>query len=455
MNFTLEKQDALNGTLTVEIAPEDYNENYTKSLKQYAKQVNMPGFRPGHVPMNLVKRRFGQGILAEEIERLLRQETQKYLKENKVDILGMPLASEDKEEVKIEEGASFTFTMDLAFPPAFDVALGKDDTLPYYEVTVSEEQVSRQIEMYRQRGGSYDKVDSYQDNDMLKGTISQLDADGSPKEDGVNKEGVVMLPKYFKNEEQKAIFATAKQDDVIRFNPAQAYDNSPAELASLLGVDKEKAAEYTGDFNFQITEITRFFPGPLNQKLFDEVFPGGEVKTEDDFKTKIKEQIEGQFKEDSRYKFQIDLRKYLLEKVGKLEFPEEKLKRIVLLNMEDSSEEERKKQLDNFGQSLEALSWELIEEKVAKQFGVKVEEKDIHETARETVRAQFAQYGMVNIPDEYIEDGAKRMLGNAKELEKLAHISMDRLVAAAAKEAVTLQPKQVTSEEFGKLFDEE
>lgn len=448
MNITLEKQDAVNGTLTVEIAPEDYTENYAKSLKDFAKKASLPGFRPGRVPQGLVKQRFGQELLAETVEKLLREKMFAYIRDNKVNMLGEPLNTEANKDVQIAEGKSFTFKFDLALAPEMDIQLGKEDKLSYYDVQVSDEQVKAQVEMYRQRGGSYDKVESYEDNDMLKGTITELDKDGNVVSEGVNAEGVVMLPKYFKNEDQKSLFAAAKTGDVIRFNPSVAYDNSEAELASLLKVEKEKAKEYTGDFNFQITEITRFIPGPLDQKLFDEVFPGGEVTSAEAFSAKIKIQIEEQFKKDSDYKFQLDLRQHVMEKVGKLQFPDEKLKRIMLQNVNG----DEKKVEDNYEKSLEELTWHLMKEQIADKFGVKVEDKDVREMAVEVTRMQFAQYGMVNIPQQYVDDSVKRMLEKRETVDNLIDRCVEMKIAAAVKEVVTLEEKQVSAEDFNKMF---
>ena len=263
------------------------------------------------MPAGLVKKQYGQSILAEEVNKLLQENLYNYIRDNKVNMLGEPLSTEANNSIDLVDGGTFTFTFDLALAPEFKVELSKKDKVDYYKVEVSDEMVNNQVQMYRQRGGKYEKVGDYEENDMVKGVITELDADGNAKEDGVTAEGVVMLPKYFRNDEQKALFATCKPGDIIRFNPAKAYDNSEAELASLLKVEKEKAAEYTGDFNFQISEITRYMPGPLDQELFDNVFPAGTVTTAEEFAAKIKEQIVNQFVKDADYKFLLDMRKYV------------------------------------------------------------------------------------------------------------------------------------------------
>lgn len=448
MNISLQNIDKVNAVITAVVEPADYEEKVAKAIKDYSKKAQMPGFRPGKVPVSLIKKRFGVSFLAEEVNKTLQESLYNYIQENKVNMLGEPLPTEENNSVELVDGGTFTFKFEIAIAPEFDVELGKDDKVEYYNVTVDDDMVNRQVEMYRQRGGKYDKVDSYEDNDMVKGTVTELDEAGSTKDGGLSAEGVVMLPKYFKNDDQKALFASAKVGDVIKFNPSVAYDNSEAELASLLKVDKEKTAEYKGEFNFQIAEITRFVPGPLNQELFDQVYPGGEVKTEEDFRGKIKGAIEEQFKKDSDYKFILDIRKYVTEKVGKLEFPDEKLKKIMLISAKDQEKVDA-----NYDKSIEELTWHLIKEKLVEKNGVKVDDNDVKEMAKEVTRMQFAQYGMLNIPEEYLDNSVKEMLKKRETVDNLIDRCVEVKLGAAIKAQVTLDEKSVTAEEFNKLFE--
>ena len=448
MNISLQTADKLNGVLTAVIEPADYQEKVTKAIKDFSKKANMPGFRPGKVPAGLIKKQFGASILAEEVNKLLQENLFKYIRENKVEMLGEPLPTPENDKVELVEGGTFTFSFDIAIAPEFEVKLSKKDKVPFYHVDVEDRIVNSQVDMYRQRGGNYEKVDSYEDNDMIEGVITELDAEGNPVEGGFQAEGVVMLPKYFKNDEQKALFAAAKPNDIIKFNPSVAYDNSEAELASLLKVEKEKAGEYKGDFNMQITEITRYVPGPLNQELFDQVFPKGTVTSAEEFTAKVKEQIAEQFAKDSDYKFMLDARKYITEKIGKLEFPEEKLKKIMLAN----NKNDEKMVEDNFEKSIEELTWHLIKEKLVNLAGVKVDDKDVLEMAKEVTRMQFAQYGMLSIPDEYIENSANEMLKKRETVDNLIDRAIELKLGAALKDLVTLDEKTVGTEEFNAMF---
>ena len=430
--------------ITAVVEPADYTEKYEKALKDAKKKMNMPGFRPGMVPVGLIKKQFGVSLLAEEVNKILQEGLFGYIRENKINMLGEPLPTEENNNVELKEGESFTFKFDLAIAPEFEVSLTKKDKIDYYNVDVTDQMVANQVDMYRQRGGKYEKVDSYEDNDMIKGVITELDV-----ENPVTAENVVMLPKYFKNDDQKKLFDGVKTNDIVTFNPSVAYNNNEAELTSLLKVEKEDALNHKGEFNFQITEITRFVPGPLDQELFDTVFPGGEVKTEADFRAKVKELIADQFKKDSDYKFLLDVRKHVTKKVGKLEFPEEKLKKILLANTGDQAKVDAQ-----FEKSIEELTWHLIKEKLVEQNEVKVDDEDVKNMAKEVTRMQFAQYGMLNIPDEYLENSVKEMLKKRETVDNLIDRCIEVKLGVAIKEKVTLKESTVSAEDFNKMFEQ-
>ncbi len=445
MNISIQNIDKVNAEMTVVVEPADYAENYKKGIKEAQKKANLPGFRPGMVPAGLIKKKFGPGIMAEEINVLLQDKMFAYIRENKVNMLGSPLPKEENNSVSMMEGETFTFKFDIALAPEFDATLGKDDKVPYYNVEVSDQMVENQLDMYRQRGGKYDTVQEYQDGDMIKGIITELDV-----ETPVTAEGAVMLPRYFKNDDQKKLFEGAKPNDVVKFNPAAAYDNNEAELTSLLKVAKEDALNHKGDFQIQITEITRFVPGELTQDLFDSVYPGGEVKTAEDFRARIKASIADQFAKDSDYRFILDVRKYEMEKIGQLEFPDDKLKKIMLANADGDQEKVDR----NYEKSREELTWHLIKEQLVEKCQIKVDDDDVKGMAKEVTRMQFAQYGMMNLPEEYLENSVKEMLKKRETVDNLIDRCIEVKLGAALKALVTLDEKTVTAEEFNKLFEE-
>ena len=447
MNISLQNVDSVSAVLTVQIEKADYQEKVEKALKTLRQKVNMPGFRKGMVPAGLIKKQYGVSVLAEEIDKLLQEKVFEYIRENKVNMLGTPLPKENQVNFETEE--NFEFSFDIALAPEFNVELSANDSVDYYDINVTDEMVDQQVKMYTQRTAKYEKVEDYQDNDMLKGLLAELDENGNTKEGGVQVEGAVMMPVYMKNDEQKAIFNGAKTNTVLVFNPSVAFDNNVAELASLLKLKKEEVADHKGNFSFQIEEITRMIPGELTQELFDQVLGEGKAHSEEEFRAQIKETIAKQFEADSDYKFLIDVRTYLTNKIGKLEFPDALLKRIMLDNNKEKGEEFV---AENYEKSLEELTWHLIKEKLVAANDIKVEQGDLTNMAKEATRAQFAQYGMINVPEELLENYSKEMLKKQESVEALLNRVVESKLSETLKGQVTLNHKAVSAEEFNQMF---
>lgn len=450
MNVSLQNIDKVSALLTVKLEKADYEAQVETTLKKYRKQANVPGFRPGMVPMGMIKKMYGKGVKAEEVNKILSEQVYAYIKDNKVNILGEPLPSEDKQpEINFDTQDDYEFVFDLALAPEFKIEAAKSDKIPYYNIEVTDEMVNAQIDMYRQRGGKYDKVDTYQEKDMLKGTVAELDENGSVKDGGLQQEDVVLMPDYMKNEDQKAIFKDAKVNDVLVFNPHKAYDGHETEIASLLKINKEEVSVFTGDFSFQVNEITRFVAGDLNQDVFDMVFEKGTVTTEADFRAKVKELVAAQYMADTDYKFLIDVRDAMVAKAGKLEFADALLKRLMLLNNKDKDEKYIE---ENYDKNIQELTWHLIKEQLVQEAGIKVEQEDVLNAAKEMTRAQFAQYGMLNIPEDILNNYSQEMLKKKENIDNLVNRSIETKLTAALKGKVTLKPKSISVEDFNKMF---
>ena len=451
MNVSLQNIDKVSALLTVKMEKADYQEKVDKSLKDLRHKAQMPGFRKGMVPASLIKKMYGKSVLVEEVNKLLGETVYKYIKDNNVNMLGEPLPNEDKQpEIDFDTMESFEFLFDIALAPEFKAEVSTADKVPYYTIEVTDAMVDNQVKVYTQRNGKYEQVDSYADNDMLKGLLAELDEEGNTKEGGIQVEGAVLLPSDMKNDEQKAVFANAKVNDVLVFNPQAAWDNNDIRVSTLLKIDKETAANVKSNFSFQVEEITRFVPGELNQEIFDQVFGKDVVKNEDEFRTKVKETIATQFASDSDFKFLVDMRKLLMERVGKLEFADAILKRVMRLNNTDKDE---KFVEDNYDKSIEELTWHLIKEQLVKANDIKVEQADILDMAKEATRAQFAQYGMLAVPDELLENYAKEMLKKKESIDSLVNRVIESKLSAALKQQVTLEPKTVSVEDFNKMFE--
>ena len=452
MNISFENSDKVNGLLTITVEEADFNASVEKTLKDYRKKANIPGFRPGQAPMGLIKRQFGASVRYDAVNKFVGEQLYKYIQDNNIQMLGEPLPSAKQETpADIEKPAPYTFVFDIAVAPEINMTLDGRNKIDYYTIKADDKLINEQIEMYQSRAGKYEKAEEYNAelNDMLKGDLRELDAEGNTKEGGITVEGAVLMPSYIKVDEQKNLFNNAKPGDIITFNPRKAYPEGEAEISALLKIDREVAKDLESNFSFQITEIQRFVKAELKQELFDQVFGEGTVKSEDEFRAKIAEGLKPQLEANSDYKFMLDVRTYCENKVGELTWPDELLKRIMLLNNKDKGEDFVEK---NYAESIKQLKWHLIKEQLVKANEIKIEDADVKAAAIEMARMQFAQYGMTNVPDEYVENYANELLKKREAVDNFVERAIDVKLAAALKSTVTLNNKEVTLDEFNEMM---
>ena len=447
MKISFENADKVNGLMTLTVEAEDYKKKVEDKLKEYRKKANVPGFRPGMVPMGLIKRQYGTAVKVDVINQILGQEMFKYVNDNKIKMLGEPMPSEKQVPQDLEGDGPFEFIFDVAVAPEFTISLSDKDKVTYYDIQADDELVNSQIEMMASRSGHYEKVEEYDESlrDMLKGDIRQLDEEGNTLEGGITVADTMLMPQYIKVEDQKKLFDGAHLGDIITFNPKKAYPESDAEIAGMLKMKKEEVADLTSDFSFQITEISRFVKANVDQQLFDTIFGEGVVNSEEEFRAKVKEGLKGQLQAEADFQFLTDVRKYTEEKVGELTFPEDLLRRVMKMNNKDKDD----KYVDeHFDASIKELKWHLIKEQLVAAAGVKIDDDEVKATAKEMARAQFAQYGMNDVPDEYLDNYAQDILKNKEHIDGIIDRSIDRKLMLALKNIVKLDVKKVTLEEF-------
>ena len=448
MNISLENPEKVSGVLTLVVEEADFAGDVEKQLKDYRKKANVPGFRPGQAPMGMIKRQIGAQVKVDVINRLVGEKLYEYVQENKINMLGEPMPHLGEEPVDLDAAAPYTLKFDIAIAPEFKAELTKKDSIVYYDITTDDAIVDKQIEAFASRSGSYQKVDEYQDNDMIKGDIRELNEDGSAKDGGITVSQASMLPTYIKVDEQKALFQGCKVGDIIVFNPKKAYPESNIEISSLLKVSKEEAENITADFSFQVTEISRYQKHAIDQDLFDQVYGEGNVKDEADFRAKVTEGIKEQMVQNADFRFLQDVRKYVEEKIGEVKYADDLMKRIMLANNKDKGMEYVEK---NYEASIKELTWSLAKNQIVEALKIKVDDADVKAVAIDVTRMQFAQYGMTSVPEEYLEQYAEGMLKNREQVDNLVNAAVDRKLMAALKDVVKLDKKTISFEEFGKL----
>ena len=448
MNITFENPEKVSGLMTITIEEADYQDNVRKTLNEYRKKANIPGFRPGQAPIAMIKRQVGPQVKVDAINKLVGEKLYEYIKENKINMLGEPMPHLGEEPVDLDQPAPYTLKFDIAVAPEIDIKLSKHNKIAYYNIKADDKMIDQQIDAYASRGGSYEKVDSYEDNDMLKGDLRELNEDGSTKEDGITVSEAVMLPAYIKVDEQKALFQGAKVGDIITFNPKKAYPESPVEISSLLKIQKEEVENVTADFSYQVTEISRYKKHAIDQELFDQVFGKDACADEAAFRAKVAENLKEQLDQNAEYRFLADVRAYVEKKLGNVKYADDIMKRIMLANNQGKDE---KYVEENYEASIKELTWHLAKNQLLEQCKVKIEDADVKEVAKEMTKMQFAQYGMSNIPEEYIEQYAEEMLKKPEQVDQFVSQAADRKLMKALKEIVALDEQEISFEDFTKL----
>ncbi len=435
--------DQLNATLTITIEPIDYEEKVVKELKNIRQKANIPGFRPGMVPASLVKKMYGKAVLGEEVNKAINDGIYKYIQEQQLNILGEPLPNvEDTPEIDWDNDTSFSFAFDIAVAPVFDANLSNKDTITYYEIKVDDDMVNKQIESYRSNFGSYIDGEQVVEGDIVKGILTEQ------KEDGIRKEDAILSPRYMADKEQQKLFIGAKKGDIITFNPQKAFVNE-AEVASLLGIKKEEAGEHTGDFTFEITQITRHEMAAIDAELFAKVYGADAVADEEAFRSRIHDDIQKRVTADADYQFGKDAKEAILKKMEGLTFPDAFLKRWILANNKDLTAEKLE---EEYPELLKGLCWDLALDQLLKHYDVKVEKEDIEAFAKNIARMQFLQYGMSNVEDALLTQYANQMLKDEKQLRAIVSRVSENKVYEALKGVVKLKKKAISQEDFNKLL---
>ena len=442
--------DDLNVVVRIAIEKQDYEATVSETLKDYRKKANMPGFRKGMVPAGLIKKMYGKSALAEEVNKLLGRELTKYIVDENLNILGEPLPSiTEAAKVDFDKDADFEFAFDLGLSPAINLDFEKIGKLPYYEVIVDSNLIDNQIEGYANRFGENIPADVVGEKETMIGDFAQLNAEGIVLEGGIVSENVQVAVQLIKDEAIQKLLIGAKVGDVLKFNPRAAMANDH-EVAHLLKVKDDEINAVEADFNFTISKINTFVPAVIDKALIKKVYGDAtEIKTIEEFREKILEELKSNNTYSSNYRFLIDAKAALTDAVA-MKLPEEFLKRWLVETNDKVTAEQIEEEFGNYRKDFE---WTLIKNQLVKANGLKIDEQDITAMAREMALMQFRQYGMFNVPDEYLDNYANSILQDKDQKHRMTEKKIEDKVLDLIKEKCGLSTKEVTQKEFDDLFE--
>jgi len=451
MNIQFEKPDKTRAEVTLTIEEADFKDDLEKALKNYRKQVEMPGFRKGMVPMPLIKKQYGAALKMNVMDKKVGGELMKYLDENEVAMLGHPLPSEKQEPVDLEKEPPYVFIFDIALEPELNVELTDKDTVNYFKADINDEVINARKDNILTSAGKFTTVEKMEsDRDILKGDLRELDAEGNTVEGGLVVDGATVMPAYLHDDDQKKLFENAKLGDIITFCPSKAYPDNDNEVAALLHIAKAETEQYQGDFSFQITEISHFQKAEPCQEAYDKVYGPGVVNSEEEFTKRVTEDLEKHFSTVAEFLFSKTLREYAMNKAGELEFADDLLKKMLTENAPDNDPgyvEIR------YNASKKALAWQLVRTKLINDLQVEMGPEDVEAVAKEYAREQFARYGMKDVPDEHIENYAHELFKKKETMDQILDITAEEKLAAAAKKVVKLNEQTISAEDFNNRLD--
>lgn len=452
MQVTLEKTSGLEGLIKVEVAENDYLPKVNKELKEIGRTRQIPGFRPGHISLEQLRRRFGKEVKSHVLNEEVFNAVINYLRENKVDILGEPLPVK-VEEINLDD-KDYNFAYEVALAPEVNIELNKDMHVPYYNIEVSQEMVDQQDTALRERFGAQVPGETVEGKALVKGAIMQLDAEGNVRsdEDAIQVVDGIVAPMFFKGETEAAKFEGKKVGDKVVFNPWDTCNGNPAELASMLHTDKEKVADLHDNFEMAISEIIVVKPAEHNEDFYKEVFAGSTVTDEETYFAELRKMIAGQLQPNSDMMFNRDVQDELVKKFGGFDLPSGVLKKWLVARNEGLTEENVETEYEKM---VPGIKWELIQGTIARKQEIKVTEEDVLNFAKGLAFQQFAQYGMPNMDDETLTSYAKRILENKDYGRRIREDVANRKLFNVIKALVTLDEKTVSLDEFKKLANPE
>ncbi len=446
MNITQENIDELNAVLKVKVTAEDYAPKVENALREHQKKASIPGFRPGKVPVGMIKKMYGKSILVDAINKLLNDSLYNYLNENKIEVLGNPLPKADSDiHIDWDNQKEFEFLYEMGLAPKFNVELTAKDKFTYQTVKIDEDLVNKYVSDIAKRYGKVENSDVSEATDLLNGDFVELDEAGEILPGGIFKTSSVFLERV-KDKATKTALTGLKAGDKVVLE-AQKLSDNPVDTATMLGIEKEEAEKLTSKLQFTVKNISRLAASEVNQELFDKIYGAGNVTTEDAFRSKIKEELASMFVNDSERKFYNDVVEHLMNKIN-FNLPTEFLKRwIVAVNEKPVTPEQVESEFEGYSKG---LKWSLIENKIIKDNNIQVTNEEVIEYTKQMILEQFSKYGSGPMDAEELNKTAQRVLSNKDEAKKIYEKLYGEKVLTLFKTKFTIENKELSYDDFFK-----
>lgn len=439
--------DDLNATLTVSVTNNDIAGDVEKTLREYRRKAVVPGFRPGNVPIGLIKKMYENAVIADELNKKVSGAISDYLVNEKINILGDPLPNESQEQIEFGKQESYDFSFDIALIPEFELKLSKKDKINKYSIKVDDEMIERYVSGFKRQFGSLNDAEKSDEDSLLSVELIQVDKKGAVVENGITVEEASISVKVVKNKKIQTSFTNLAVGDAVDFNIKKAFPND-AEISSILKIKKEEIETLEPNFRLVVKTVKTFKEAEVNQEFFNKCFGENVVKTEEEFRNRIIEDIKASFARETKYRLLLDVKDKITKKAD-FNLPEEFLKRWLKVTNKEVTDEQLEAEFPKF---VEDLKWTLIKSKVAKENEIKVSEDELRHAAKQQIIAQFSQYGMSYIPDEYLTKYANEILQKEGEANKLYEQEIEEKVVDFIAEQIKTDDTEITVEEFQKLF---
>lgn len=447
MNITQEKIDSLNSLVNVSIKPEDYLERVEKAIKTQAKKAKLPGFRAGMVPPSHIKKMYGKSILVEEVNSLLSDSINKYIADNKIDILGQPLPKVDEsKEFAWDYTDEFEFQYELGLAPEFQLDFSDKDSIPHYQIKIDSETLESRVKNIRKSYGKMTNPEVSSEEDVLFAELVQLSPDGSVFEGGISSTGSVRLD-LVKDEEIKKSLVGLKKGDVVEFDIQKAFENDAFQVSKVLNISEEDAKDLASKFQLTVKNVNRLEESDLNQEFFDKLFGPGTVTTEEQFREKITAELESMMVQNAEQRLQNDIVKYGVGKY-EMQLPDEFLKRWLKATNQNLTEEDLQKGYEDFANN---LRWTLVENKIIKENSIELKYEDVFQTAKSRLDAQFKMYSPQPLPEEQLAEYTVQFLQNKENANKIFEEVKAQKVFDYLKSVITLDRQEIEYNKFLEL----